>query len=100
MIPTRATWTLRCWARDKTGLPCEPCSPTAVRWCAIGALLKAANVTAAELLVDLPEPIEFIIDRITLTTGKELTTINDYQGYRATVRALRDQVDELRQAVA
>lgn len=41
----RKGWTQGTYARTKTGRPCHYCSPRAVKWCAIGAVLRAYSET-------------------------------------------------------
>jgi|GEM_PF-3177735 len=42
IISTRALRARETEAVDQSGRPCDPCAPEAVRFCAVGALIRAA----------------------------------------------------------
>ena len=45
LIEDKDRWTMGCSARDEHGIPVEPASGLAVKWCGIGAIAKVSSTT-------------------------------------------------------
>ena len=48
LISDRKRWCVDILAEDRDGDACEPTAPSAVAWCAIGALRRAFNVVGSD----------------------------------------------------
>jgi hypothetical protein len=89
LIAEEEHWTRCSMARNSEGDPCSVWDPAAVRFCAVGALWRAAN----ELMGDLEpfELVETIAKRVVEINGRTdcLQTRNDLEGHSSVVQMFR-----------
>lgn len=79
LIEKRESWTIGAEARTKTGAACAPKSPSAVAWCAWGALEKIESKAMVNAMLLL------CWERL---PGRSLTLTNDSPSGHARVLAL------------
>jgi hypothetical protein len=82
-------WTRCSMARNSEGQPCSVWDPGAVRFCAVGALWRAANELTGAL--DAFRLVESIAKRVIAINSRTdcLQTCNDLEGHAAVVRMLQ-----------
>jgi hypothetical protein len=85
LVENRMTWTRGTLARDRKSREVKPTDPRAVRWCAAGAIRKAAPEIARNSgeARNLTEDAEARLCH--LAQGRLLQTINDEKGRKAVV---------------
>ena len=85
LLEDRKRWTRYASARDPSGRKCAPTEDRAVRYCAYGALLRAAyQVTGCpKRAAELARTTERMVAGDT-----RLSQVNDKSGYRAVVRLM------------
>lgn len=79
LISDPAKWTTLTFARDKNKKSTHELSPTAVCWCAWGALNKSSNDNCI---------IEEILNRFYDKYNKTLSGVNDKEGREAVIKML------------
>ena len=89
LIAEEEHWTRCSMARNSEGDPCSVWDPAAVRFCAVGALWRAANELMGTL--DAFQLVETIAKRVVDINGRTdcLQTCNDVEGHAAVVRMLQ-----------
>jgi hypothetical protein len=89
LIAEEEHWTRCSMARNREGDPCSVWDPAAVRFCAVGALWRAAN----ELMgtIEAFELVETIAKQVGDINGRSdcLQTCNDVEGHAAVVGMLQ-----------
>ena len=94
LISDPARWTRGELAKRKNGLPIEPSDPEAYRFCAIGALTRAASdltgdIVAADALANEVHAALLIFAEI--PWGQTLECINDFgQGHTSILKIFDD----------
>jgi hypothetical protein len=85
LIKDRKGWTRHAEARAGNGREVEVCSPKAKRFCAIGALRRAAfDVTGSEETAErIGDGLERLITERFLGSGDTLPMVNDCEGHAA-----------------
>src|SRR5205085_10222481 len=86
LIEDEAHWSRGAWARNARGQPCAWKSPGAVKFCALGALYRAAFEMAGDNVFDLAEKATI---RISEGGPASLPHINDVEGHAAIVAAFK-----------
>ena len=84
LIADEKRWTREFTARDVMGEPCEPDSPDACQWCAVGALAKTAQNCRWNYL-----------DKFVSVYGDALSDMNDIKGHAYTIGAMMFVADKL-----
>ena len=89
LIAEEEHWTRCSMARNREGDPCSVWDPAAVRFCAVGALWRAANELTGTL--DAFELVETIAKQVVDINGRTdcLQTCNDVEGHAAVVGMLQ-----------
>jgi hypothetical protein len=89
LVSDENTWAKGAMARRADGMPCAPMHPRAVRFCAVGALQRAAGeLSGGDQAFQRAEQAETCV----LTTNRsrvELPAINDLAGRQAIVDMFR-----------
>ena len=85
LVASPKTWTTGYTAKDSRGNYVTTCDPKAVRYCAVGALTKAAFE-----LVGAGWRAHDLANRAACMVSYDLTSINDFKGRKA-VLALFDK---------
>jgi hypothetical protein len=89
LIAEEEHWTRCSMARNSEGDPCSVWDPAAVRFCAVGALWRAA----AELMHDpnVFQAVESSAQQVVASNGRAdaLQTLNDLEGHAAVVQMFR-----------
>jgi len=83
------TWTGRAMARDAQRRPCSAYASEAVRFCAVGALSRAAFELIGEPHTSFVEKIEMYILAAAGKSHTGLPLINDREGREAVVQILK-----------
>lgn len=80
LLSDPAKWTKNTFARDERNYPCDPNSPAACKWCAVGAIEKCYPVGQRGKALELA------------TGGSRfaLSTINDDDGYDVVIAMLKE----------
>ena len=81
-------WTRCSMARNSEGYPCSVWDPAAVRFCAVGALWRAAELTDD---LDVFAVVERTAQQVVASNGRAdaLQTLNDVEGHAAVVGMLQ-----------
>lgn len=101
LLSNRDHWTQGVYARDADGHSVDPVDPTAVCWCAVGAVHKVTGSSARALPGPRLRALEYAIVAALRrrpaahTRAGYLITVNDSaNGYDTVMRALREIVGE------
>ena len=84
LIADEDRWTREFTARDIAGEPCEPDSPDACQWCAVGALSKTSPSFHWDEVYEFKK-----------VYGVELPALNDSAGHAYTIGAMMHVADKL-----
>jgi hypothetical protein len=82
-------WTRCSMARNSEGYPCSVWDPAAVRFCAVGAMWRAAFELTGDL--DVFPVVEQTALQVVMSNGRAdaLQTLNDLEGHAAVVQMFR-----------
>ncbi len=93
IISAQEHWTRVTWARTSKGQPCTWADPTAVKFCAVGALNRAAIEVVkgwgCSRAIEAEELIMVANDRV----GEGLPKINDDEGHEVVVAMFRTALE-------
>jgi hypothetical protein len=85
LISDEANWSRGAWARTSTGKPCAWIHPHAARYCAVGALNRAAFELAAEGWFELAVSAEKHVKAASGIPHRDLPLVNDTEGHAVIV---------------
>ena len=94
LIEDKRSWTRHAVTRRSNGMQCHPSDEAAMRYCAFGALVKSAmalNLTADSGLIRSAEMT--IASANGWSRPTRIASINDREGHRAIVRAMKQALD-------
>jgi hypothetical protein len=88
LIRDKRNWTRNVVTRRSNGIRCRPGDPDAIRYCAFGALVRAAIDVGSDADAKLALTAERAVIRANGWNPRtRLAAINDRRGHRAVVRA-------------
>lgn len=85
LISDEANWSRGAWARTAEDRPCAWCHPSAVKFCALGALNRAAYDLAPEGVYDLAASAMQHVMEANCAPDRHLPEINDMEGHAAII---------------
>ena len=93
LIAEEEHWTRCSMARNSEGYPCSVWDPAAVRFCAVGALWRAASELTDDL--DVFPVAERTALQVVANAGRAdaLQTLNDLEGHAAVVQMFRTALE-------
>jgi hypothetical protein len=89
LISDEANWSRGAWARTSTGKPCAWIHPHAAKYCAVGALNRAAFELATEGWFDLAVSAEKHVKAASSIPGQHLPFVNDAKGHAVIVAVFK-----------
>lgn len=105
ILDDRRRWTTKVYARDSRGLECLPVASSAVCWCAVGAIQKAAAevLGAGDEAWDLADAaMAYVVecsddagDPDVMSYESQIADVNDRQGHAAVLRLMAGAVAHL-----
>jgi hypothetical protein len=89
VISEEKHWTRCSMARDIAGYPCSVWDPAAVRFCALGAMWRAAYALTGNL--EVFPLVDDVAQQVIASNGRgdTLQTLNDLEGHAAVVQMLQ-----------
>jgi hypothetical protein len=99
LLDSRGRWTRFRSARNRRGDACSPCSPDAVRFCAYGAILRAAYEITGDL-VEARRTARSVEQIVTAVDGRRnpnvrLSHANDRAGHAAVLKMFDDAAERV-----
>jgi hypothetical protein len=96
IVANKETWTEGAYARDAAGRGALYHDPAAVRWCAVGAILRATELHGLD--INDSDPLRDALGRIALRKYNRgsIVTVNDQEGRKAVLSVFDAAIAELR----